>query len=463
MSRRPNILFIMADQHRYDCNGYTGHPMVRTPNLDKLAASGARFSSAYTPCPVCSPTRQSLLCGLWPETHGGTWNPGGCIPPKGFDAPTVTALMAESGYRQGHVGKWGVAPATPQDCGFVDAIGQGGYAAYRASQNVGEPTMDAYAWFGGEDPAAPEQTLTHWRARQAIGLMEQYVQSDQPWHLRLDFSEPHLPCVPSQHFLDMYNADDIEQWGNFPDSFNGKPYIHRQQLASWGLTEMQWSDWQRYLRRYFAMLTQVDDAVGTVLQSLEASGEAENTIVIYSTDHGDAAGSHGMIDKHYTQYQELVHVPLLIRWPGVTKPGSVCDQFVMHALDLSASLCDWSGVPEPELMHGRSLRPLLSGETPEDWRKYAYGTYNGQQFGLFTQRMVCNHEWKYVWNLTDVDELYHLPSDPWEMQNLVADSAHAEVLKGLRLELLRHLRERKEPTVDSPWAADQLQLGWKLT
>ena len=463
MSRRPNILFIMADQHRYDCTAFNGHPLVKTPNLDKLAADSSRFDNAYSPCPVCSPTRLSLLSGVWPETHGGTWNVGGCLPPKGFDAPTVTAKMAESGYRCGHVGKWGVSPATPQDCGFVDVVDQSGYAAYRASQDIADPVMDEFDWFGGDDPAAPEQAMTHWRARQAISLMEKYAQSDQPWHLRLDFTEPHLPCIPTQHFLDMYKAEYIQPWGNFPDDFHNKPYIHRQQVASWGLTEMTWADWQRYQRRYLAMVSQVDDAVGTVLSALSRLKLDDNTIVIYTSDHGDAGGSHGMIDKHYTMYQELVHVPLLIRWPGVTKPGSACDQYVIHAIDLSASLCDWSGCEELELMHGRSLRPLLFGITPNDWREYAYSTYNGQQFGLFTQRMISNKEWKYVWNLTDTDELYHLPDDPWEMENLIAQPQYTEVIENLRSELLQHLRERKDPMVESPWAVDQLERGWKLT
>lgn len=460
---RPNILLIQPDQQRYDCLGRAGHPSVKTPHIDRLAREGVWFTHAFTPTPTCCPARQSLLCGQWAERHGGLWNYGIGIPVRLFDQPTWTEALAASGYCLGYVGRWEVHPTrTPLHYGFGDWINAQGYAAWRQAQALPDYERDANHWFGGLDPVPVEKARTHWYAQRAIELIERYQREGRPWHIRLDFEEPHLPCLPAQPFADMYPPHTIPPWGSFAERFVDKPYIQRQQLASWGIEHLGWAEWSVFVSRYLAMVSQLDDAIGQVLAALEALGLADSTLVIYTTDHGDNCGGHRLIDKHYVMYEDVVHVPLIARWPGQAKPGTVRDEFVVHALDLASTVCEVAGLPIPDAYQGRSLVPLLRGESVADWRQDVVATYHGAQFGLYEQRMLRDRRHKYVWNPTDVDELYDLERDPWELDNRIADPAYQDVLRDLRLRLLARLAEQGDGLVRTEWMKQQLVQGRKL-
>jgi arylsulfatase A-like enzyme len=270
-------------------------------------------------------------------------------------------------------------------------------------------------------------------ADQAVRMIEDFAADARPWHIRLDYSQPHLPCVPAEPFASMYAPEDIPRWGNFPDELSGKPYIQRKQLESWNLSHWAWEEWSQYLSGYYGIISQYDDAYGRILETLDRLGLFENTIIVYTTDHGDAAGSHGMMDKHYVMYEEEVRVPLVVRWDGVIEAGTTSDAFVANYLDLGPTLLDVAGIDIPDSFQGVSLLPELRGEAgPAGERDLIFSEYNGQQFGLYTQRMVRDRRYKYVWNPTDVDELYDLEQDPWEMENLA----------GARSDLHRHYQRR---------------------
>ena len=470
---RPNILLIHSDQHRYDCLGQAGNPLAHTPHLDRLADEGVTFSHAFTPIPTCCPARQSLLSGLWPERHGGLWNYDITLPVSHFDAPTWTEALHASGYALGYVGKWHVHPTrTPLDFGFDDYVSTQDYATWRAGQGLPayEP-LDAGAlgldtltsrWFGGRDPAPVEQSRTHWHADQAINLMHEYARQGQPWHIRLDFEEPHLPCYPAERFADLVDPDVIPPWGSFAETFRHKPYIQHQQLLTWGIQDLTWDVWGQYVAHYLGMVAQMDDAIGRVLGALDAEGLADSTLLIYTTDHGDACGSHRMIDKHYIMYEGVVRVPLIVRWPGVTEAGSQCDAFASHALDLASTMCEAGGIAGPAAMQGRSLVPWLRGDTVADWRQHVTSTFNGAQFGLYNMRMLRDRRWKYVWNPTDLDELYDLESDPWELKNRIAEPALQPRVQVMRHTLLEALTEQDDDLVSRPWLREQLATGHKL-
>ena len=460
-ARQPNILFIEVDQHRYDCTEMTSDA-VRTPHLDRLARQGTQFSNAYCPIPTSCPARQCLLSGLWPEQHHGLWNWDITLKAPEFDAPTWSeALAAQGRYKLGYVGKWHVHPEkTPLDYGFDDYIPEKGpYDEWRKSHQL--PAFVNFhdgPYFGGYDPVGKDSTKTHWLARQAIALIREYAESGQPWLVRLEFSEPHLPCFPAKEFFDRYDPDAIPAWANFSEDFTDKPYIQEQQLYNWGIEDFTWDNWKEYVRRYYAMITQVDDAVGLVLKELKKSGLDKNTLVIYTSDHGDACGSHRMIDKHYVLYDEEVRVPLVMRWPGVIRKGIMDKRFIISALDLAATIAEVTGLDFPT--QGQSLLPLFSGD-PIPWRDCAFSNYNGQQFGLVTQRMIRTEHTKYVWNLTDVDELYDLDADPAELHNLIHDPAYAPILAELRKRLYESLLERKDPIARQEAAKYQLLQGKK--
>lgn len=461
---RPNILLIQSDQHRYDCTGRGGHPLVRTPALDRLAADGVWFTHAFTPSPICCPARQSLMCGMWPEQHGGLWNHGGGLPLPPFEQRTWTAALCEAGYRLGHVGKWQVHPTRgPTAFGFHDVIPSEAYGAWRRDAGLPEARPDGWEWFGGVDPVAPEQTRPFWLAARAVELLATYAGRPEPWHLRLNLDEPHLPCFPAGPYAELYDPEEIAPWGNASDSLEAKPYIQRQQRASWGIEGLRWNEWAVYVARYLAMVTQTDAAIGELLDALDRLGLRGSTLVVYTTDHGDACGSHGLIDKHYTMYDELVRVPLVVRWPGAVVAGAESDAMVVQALDLAATMYEAACLPVPSDCQGRSLVPVLRGTTPDDWRRDVVATYNGAQFGLYVQRMLRDRRWKYVWNPTDVDEVYDLAEDPWELTNRVADPACADVLSAMRARLYEQLCAQGDPVVANAWMRRQLLEGHKLT
>ena len=430
-NERPNILLIHSDQHRYDCVAHNGNNIVQTPNIDQLARDGMRFTNAYTPIPTSCPARQCLLTGLWPEKHKGLWNYDITLPVTPFNEEVWTSELQKAGYKTGYVGKWHVHQTkTPLDFGFDDYVSDNDYRKYRNELNIAqEIALDSMFWFGGIDPADLNESHTHYLAQKCIELIKKYEAEGMPWHIRLDHAEPHLPCFPVKQFLDMYKAEDIPAWKNFSDKFDNKPYIQKQMKYNWGIENIKWEQWARYMQRYYAIISQLM-MPGNGAKAIDDMNLRDNTVVIYTADHGDAAGSHGFIDKHYVMYDEEVHIPFIVRWPGVIKPGSVNTDFVIHELDMAATIPAIAGVNWKS--QGANLLPLFRGETPSDWRKYAFSNYNGQQFGLFVQRMIRDNNFKYIWNMTDMDEFYDLKADPAEMKNQIKSKKYAKQISIMR-------------------------------
>ncbi|MFS0725402.1 sulfatase-like hydrolase/transferase [Paenibacillus sp. 1P07SE] len=455
-----NVLLIMVDQQRYDCLGYSGARPVHTPNIDRLAGEGAWFDNAYTPIPLCCPARQAFLNGRRPEAIGGLWNYGITLPVPALE-PTEYAWPRElqaRGYRMGYVGKWHVHPEhDPTRYGYDDYVSEQDYAAFRMRQYP--DVRYENGWLGEADPIPLEDARTHWLADRAIGLLDNYAGSSQPWHLRLDLSEPHLPCRPAGKFADMYPAGKIPRWGSFDERFDHKPYIQKQQLYNWGIEQYRWEDWAPIVARYYGAVSQTDDAIGKVLERLEQTGDAENTIVVYTTDHGDLCGGHRMMDKHYVMYEDVVKVPLIIRWPGRIAQGLRVSEFVYNLLDVPPTILECLGAEAPPGSHGRSLLPLLSNgraSKTAGWRQEIVSTYNGQQFGLYSQRMIRDERWKYVWNPTDLDELYDLREDPHELTNQISNHELRPIVRHMRERMYAVLHQDGDGLVNSSWMRNQL-------
>lgn len=286
-----------------------------------------------------------------------------------------------------------------------------------------------------------------------------------PWLLRVNFQEPHLPCRPTAAFARMYSTDDVPVWGSFAETFEGKPYIQEQQLLSWNVQDYSWRDWAPIVARYYAVISQLDDAVGSLLRQLNAMSLRDSTLVIFTADHGDLCGGHRMMDKHYVMYEDVVKVPLAISWPGVISAGTSCDRFVYNLLDMPPTLLEAAqcAAPEPEehRFHGMSLMTLMQDGQPASWREEVVATYNGQQFGLYTQRMIRTREWKYVWNPTDVDELYDMKSDPHELHNVLRHPGNRGILQDLRRRLYETLLRDGDGLVRNDWMKRQLLEGRK--
>lgn len=456
-----NILFIQVDQHRYDCTGFSGKGLVKTPNIDKLASEGVIFTNSYSCIPTSCPARQSLISGKWPEQHKGLWNYDITLPVTPFNGPTWTEKLSEKDIKMGYVGKWHVSDRkSPKDFGFDDYVPEWSYNNWRKKNNLPDYVWQDSRWvMGGYDPVDKMQSRTHWLAQRVIEMIKKYQSEGKKWHVRFDTSDPHLPCYPVREFLAMYDKEKIQEWPNYRDDLSNKPYIQRQQIYNWELEDSNWEMWQGYLQRYFANITQLDDAVGMVIEALKEMGVYDNTFIVYTTDHGDAAGSHNMVDKHYVMYEEEVHVPLVMKIPGVSH--RIIDRFVNNQLDMAATFCDMYQLDYKT--QGESLLPLIEEKKEaSDWREYAFSNYNGQQFGLFVQRMIRDKRMKYVWNLTDTDELYDLESDPWELNNLVYSKEYKAELVRLRKALYEDLKQRKDPLIWQNAAKRQLIDNKKL-
>lgn len=461
MENRQNLLVIMVDQLRYDCLGFTGCPAASTPHLDRLAREGAWFDRAYTSLPSCCPARQSFLTGLRPEQLGAHWNfditlPVASITPERF---TWTQALKRQGYRMGYVGKWHVSPDyTPLDFGYDAYIPESSHLDHLHEKYPGLQYREPF--LGEPDPLPLEDTATHYLAQRAMDMMEDMAAQGGPWHLRFDLSEPHLPCRPAAPFSGRVDPASLEPWGSFSEDFHKKPYIQAQQPVSWGLEAMTWADWAPVVARYHEAVSQMDDAVGRLLDKLRALGQEEHTVVLFTTDHGDMGGSHRMLDKHYVLYEDVTHVPMILKAPGRTRPGQRVQGFTCHTLDLAPTLLEWMGAEIPDTLQGQSLWPLIAGEA-QAGRDHVISSGNGQQFGLYCQRMLREERYKYIWNLTDADELYDLEQDPWELDNRIDDPALTATLARMRRRLYEGLARARDPLAGM-WTARQLLEGKKL-
>lgn len=456
MNKKPNILFIHSDQHRYDCLGLTGHPQLKTPTLDRLAADGITFTNAFTPTPLCVPARNCLLHGQWSSQHLCIANYDTEAPrPPSKTLPHFPEQLKKNGYTLGYTGKWHVSETrNALDYGFDDFIDEEKYPAWRKETGL-PPVPQTNKWFGELDPhITPEQSRLAWGADHTIRLMEKAAASDQPFFIRWDPSEPHLPNIVPEPYFSMYPPETIEPWPSYPDPLDGKPYIQAQQLRTWKLGDWDWNKWAKLVSRYLGEISLLDNQIGRVLAKLDELNLSDNTLVIYTTDHGDMCGGHGMIDKHFIMYDDVVHVPLLMRWPNRIRPGSVCADFVSSEVDLGPTFCAATGSETPETFSGQNLLDLIDGKTAG--RKDILSAYHGNQFGLYSQRMVRNNEWKYVWNATAEDELYDLVNDPAELCNRATDPDCLPQLSGLRRRLLEWMEETGDMLLND-WNRAQLE------
>jgi arylsulfatase A-like enzyme len=455
----------MVDQMRFDCLGQMGLHPVRTPNLDGLAAGGLTCTHAYTTIPTCCPARQSFLTGDRAERIGALWNYDITLPVPSLtpDTPTWTQAVKAAGYNTAYIGKWHVSPDyDPTSFGFDHYYGEEDYI--RMLRNDGHTNPYVGDWQGGATDLPLDLSRTNVFAREAIQAIDSFNQSDAPWMLHLDFPEPHLPCVPSEPFASMYNPNRISPWMTFSDPLENKPFMQRRQLQNWNVENLSWNEWAPIVASYFAIITQMDAAIGLVLDHLEARGVADQTIVAFTSDHGDMCGSRGMVDKHFNMYDDVVRVPLILRSPGVIPPGSVSDELLSHTLDLPRTILDMLGIPAPVTMTGRSFESWFSTTSgsgnesfePFPVRDAVVATYHGAQFGLYCQRMIRTRELKLVWNLTDLHELYDLIEDPYELVNQYENPLYRDRRITLGKRLYDLLRQEDDPILRETWLAHQL-------
>ena len=433
----PNIVLFMTDQLRRDALGCYGNEICKTPNLDRLAAEGTRFDQAYTVSPVCSPSRASLMSGLYPHNHGVMINthiaPAWC---RGLstDTPTFSERLKKAGYALDYAGKWHVhQDLGPEEFGFDrHRQGRGARGVVPGTEStIGFPGSDFAV--AGTNPHSHEEGKTWQVTNVGLEMLRERARGDQPFFLRIDDVAPHFPNIVPEPYASMYDPASIPPWPNFDETFEGKPAAHLRKHREWHLEDKDWSWWQNVVAKYYGDVTLIDDCVGRVLDAIRECGIEDDTIFVFSTDHGDATGSHKHFEKSGTMYDEVFRIPLLARIPGVE--ARQVPEFV-RLMDLMPTFIEWGGGEIPEELDAKSMVPLVHGERPADWPDSVYCESHGEVWGYSTQRMVRTERWKYVYIPHDLDELYDLEADPAEMNNLSEDPGHADALEQMKARLI---------------------------
>ncbi|MDH7570507.1 MAG: sulfatase-like hydrolase/transferase [Armatimonadota bacterium] len=444
MARQPNILFMMTDHT--NAQALAPGSQCRTPNLSALAAQGMRFHRFYTTNAICSPARASLMTGLFPSTHG-MWDCTHTQRREWVDVPAerftyFSHQLAAAGYYNAYFGKWHVEQSNRlEDFGWheYDVRVTSARAKPMPGTEVRVPKEGYrdYILAGVSDDAA---TRTHPAVDRGIEFLRRYAAAgeDRPFCCFVSASEPHDPYVPPRRFFEQYPLDSIRLSPTLREEPTGKPEVIRRMRLVWeGLTD---ADWRKVCACYWATISYMDSEFGRLLQALRDTGLYENTIVVFTSDHGDMQGAHGLVTKGVgTSYEPVYNIPLILRVPGMSG-GCEETEALASMVDLAPTLLDLCGAPPLPNAQGRSLRPVLEGRANPDAWQDAYAEFFGQRF-VYTQRIVWHQNWKYVFSPGGVDELYNLADDPHERHNLAEEPAARNTLHAMVRRMWRRMRQ----------------------
>jgi arylsulfatase A-like enzyme len=484
-SDRPNIVFIFSDDHAYQAISAYGSVINQTPNIDRIAREGMRFENAMVTNSICAPSRAVIQTGKYSHVNGVLDNR------QVFDGSqqTFPKLLQGAGYQTAMVGKWHLK-SEPTGFDYWEVLpGQGSYynpdfrvpgGQKRHHGYVTEIITDlSLAWLEGRDPDRPFLLMTQhkaphrgWMSGPEKLTLYDGVDIPEPETLFDDYANRASPARLQEmeigrHMIDGHDMKLKPPPGTPEDApgqrlwLAGYGRLDEQQRRVWdaayepknaaflaagleGRDLVRWK-YQRYIKDYLRTIASVDDNVGRILRYLDATGLAENTIVVYASDQGFYLGEHGWFDKRW-MYEESLKTPLIVRWPGVVEPGSVNSDMVSN-LDFAETFLDVAGVAIPSDMQGRSLVPSLGGETPSDWRTsfyyhyYEQGVHNvAPHEGVRTERHKLIHYYE-----TDEWELFDLVTDPNEMRSVYGDEAYSETHDDLLAELERLKRDLQVP------------------
>ncbi|MCE9545100.1 MAG: sulfatase [Planctomycetia bacterium] len=460
-AQRPNIVFIFADDHAAHAISAYGSKVNKTPQIDRLAAQGMLFQNCFCTNSLCGPSRAVVLTGKFSHLNGFRDNS------SRFDGSqqTMPKLLQQAGYQTAVIGKWHLV-SDPTGFDHWEILqGQGTYYNPKLKSPQGTVTVTGYT--------------TDLLTDRALKWLDTDRDKTKPFLLMLQHKAPHRNWQPGPKYLTLYDDVEIPEPPTLFDDYQGRAApaskqkmsvardlnahdlklapqgdLNAQQLIPWnaaygpkndafhkanltGKDLIRWK-YQRYMKDYLRVIASVDESVGRVLDYLDQAGLADNTIVIYSSDQGFYLGDHGWFDKRW-MYEESLRMPLLVRWPGVTKAGTVNRDLVQN-LDFAETFLNAAGAPIPPDMQGASLVPLLRGKTPDDWRKSIYYHYyeaGGEhnvpaQYGVRTDRYKLIH-----YPQEDLWELFDLDNDPHELKSNYGDPAQAAVQAKLGEELAR--------------------------
>ncbi|MFO1066724.1 MAG: sulfatase [Pirellulales bacterium] len=447
-AKRPNVLFVLCDDLRAEALGCTGHPHMRTPNIDRLASEGVLFENAFCTTSLCSPSRASILSGLYAHAHGVT-NNFTEYPSKFVSFPQ---RLQASGYETAYLGKWHMGEENdeprPGFDWFVTHKGQGKY-------------FDTEFNFHGQD----RRVVPGYYTTVVTDMAEKWIRErsgDKPWMLMVGHKAPHSFYFPEPKYEHTFDSVEV----NYPHSafrLDGKPDWIAQRTSTWhGIYGplFEWrktypdssaaavTDFAKMVRAYWGTILSVDDSLGRLVELLRKRGELDNTIIVFMGDNGLLEGEHGMVDKR-TMHEPSIRIPLIVRAPQfASAKGSRIREQVL-TVDMAPSILDLCSTQPLDHVHGRSFSKLVR-EGDANWRTSWFYHYNYEKQFPYTPnvRGVRTDRWKYIHyphgdGTADrhTAELYDLASDPQELRNLADDPLHASRLAELKNELAQLMRD----------------------
>lgn len=456
--RRPNVLFVLSDQHNAKVLGHKGHPDVKTPRLDRMAAEGVQFANAVTQNPICTPSRISWLSGQYCHNHGYY----GLCGPRPGGLPNLLGHFRAAGYRTGAIGKihcpenWVEADSDVfhETCGCSIGGRSREYAGYLEERGLtrleDHEALQEFGSLGRQSVEGRPSSVSYedgqegWAVRKALEFMATCSREGAPFFAHVSLPKPHQCYTPARLFWDLYDESRLTLPPNADYDMNGKaPHMRRAaerwRTGPWQLFEPKTFEAGRLrkLHGYLGSVSHVDHAVGELLDGLDASGLAENTIVVYSSDHGDYACEHGIMEKAPGICSDAItRIPMIWRWLGKFRAGHVAEELV-EAVDLANTLCALTGLDPMETADGKDISRLLSGK-PGPVRRIAVTECPwSKSVRKGPYRLVYYPKEMFADEYPDgFGELYDLQKDPWEMQNLYFRPDSAGVVSDLLRDLM---------------------------
>jgi choline-sulfatase/uncharacterized sulfatase len=488
MKSKPNILLLFSDQHNARVLGSYGDNEVHTPHLDQLAADGVRFENAYAQNPICTPSRMCFMSGQYTHNFGYY----GLMGPKPEHLPNMFQHLKKQGYTTGMAGKthtptgwlaphcdyvadgYGYESPTQDWSAHLEEGWQGSklneYSLYLQNKGIAHLRDDKYIpeWYEkhgyekgqGVDAKwsqlSEDDTIEAWAADRTNQFIEQSVKNEKPFCFWMTVPRPHQTYLPAKKFWDLYEDQSLTFPPNADNRMTGRHESAKetqdkfQNQTDWRIFDPK--DWnstkERVLRGYYACVSQVDDAVGRVMQKLEELGIRENTIVVYASDHGEFAGEHGMIEKAPgINFRCVTRIPFIWSWPGHI-PKNEVRHSLAESIDFLPTICSLAGLDMPNWVDGLDLTAALMND--KQVKSCAF-TENPYTKTIHTSHYKFTDYLPEMCNGNDFGELYDLQADPWEMNNLYFNAEYANVVHDLRRQLFQWLVRTTRHVTMNPW------------